>query len=242
MARFLLFVLCLFTFAYAEEPLFNFAEGDCNQVNDERTVEESPIDIGEIIARLRAEQEDEAYDSKIAALESSLLCEKKRFGSFVYYLDYRVQNKIWTLDYNGSFIELWDGSVWTVIPEDRYLASHWFVTDRLYVVPDFYQFKIVNMENGTYVHACMSANPLPNGVYTKKIVGIDYLFGRIILNDGTICQVDSWDYNRLENWLIYDTVIIGVNNWGSITYPYAIINANINTPSGKSVVYVKFLN
>lgn len=243
--RFIAFILLSATFLHAEEHLFIPHEGDRTLINGERTVEEPPVDVNEMLAKIRAEQCDEDLLAKIEVLENSLFTEKKRFGSFVYYIDSRAQNKIWTLDYNGSFIELWDGSVWTINPQDRYISRNWYITDRLYVVPvdrHFYQFKIVNMENGSYVYASMSANPLNNGVYTKKIIGIDRFFGRLILNDGTVCQVDTWDYSRVENWLIFDTIIVGINNWGSISYPYAIINTNINTPSGKSVVYVNFLN
>lgn len=232
------------TTSLTAEEVFNLHPGDRLLANEERTVDEPIVNTQEMLTKIRAEQQDEALLSAIEFSYTSTL-EKKNFGSYVYYVDKRIENKIWTHDTNGLFIELWDGSEWAIDPYYRHIACNWLLSDRLYIVPAdtaHYQFKLVNMEDGSTVFARMTANPIANGVYTRKIERVDRFFGRIILNDGTICNVDSWDYSRLDYWIRDDTVLIGVNNWGSVVYPYAIINANVNTPRGKSVVYVNFVN
>jgi hypothetical protein len=100
----------------------------------------------------------------------------------------------------------------------------------------------VNLETGTSVDANLYLNPLYNGVFTRYILEIDRVLGRVYLNDGTYWDVDFWDYSRLDSWLRNDTVIIGVNNSSSILYPYTLINVNVNASYGKSVAHVSLLN
>ncbi len=170
--------------------------------------------------------------------------QKETLANMMKLIDNRVVKYLYTRDWTGNYLQLWDGSLWNVDPCDAYIARSWYTTDRLYITTidsdPYNQFYIFNIEDSSYVRANYYAPPYAYSPYLQYISSIDYYSGYVYLNDGTVWSVDSWDMQRLEGWLPGDVVISAVNNLSSYLYPYQLINLNVNTSYGKSVVRACF--
>lgn len=117
----------------------------------------------------------------------------------------------------GDSIELEDGSVWSVSPSDGYKALNWLTSDLLVITPNHdwfssHLFKMTNQATGISVKCNLSLMPVYNGLYTHWIRAINYYTQEIALEDGSIWQVSGLDSSTFSQWLLNDTVIIGVND------------------------------
>lgn len=130
-------------------------------------------------------------------------------------------------------IEMEDGSIWTVHPGDAYITLSWLPTDLIVVTPNHswfspYQFKITNQNTAQAVLTNMQLGPIYNGLYTKWIVGIDYYYNVVYLNDGSAWNMSSLDSGTIGKWLVNDTVVIGVNDgFLASMNPNILINVNM---------------
>lgn len=133
----------------------------------------------------------------------------------------------------GDFVELEDGSIFTVRPEDRMYTLDWLITDTILILPGstwaYYDYELVNTNTGVVVQVDLTVGPIYNGIYTHWIVGIDYYNHRICLEDGSLWDVLFWDRGKVDSWLVGDTVLIGVNDgWFNGSRPNILINVNLN--------------
>ncbi|MCH9613729.1 MAG: hypothetical protein SP1CHLAM54_07380 [Chlamydiia bacterium] len=126
---------------------------------------------------------------------------------------------------DGSSVFLEDGSEWTVYPDDRYIVMHWDQQDMLNISlnSSFFpasEFYISNPRTGEYIRVDMKLGPFYDNLYTKRVVGIDYLYGEVCIEDGSGYQtwwvVESSDIPLLRQWNVNDGIIVGSNdNWYS---------------------------
>lgn len=133
----------------------------------------------------------------------------------------------------GDFVELEDGSTFSVRPSDRVHTLNWLVTDTILIAPpsfwSYYQYELINQNTGATVEVDLVAGPIYGGIYTHWIVGIDYYNHRICLEDGSLWDVFYWHRCAVDNWLVGDTVIIGTNDgWFCDSRPNILINVNLN--------------
>lgn len=134
--------------------------------------------------------------------------------------------------YFGDQVTLEDGSVWNVASWDNWKTLNWLTTDTILVMQNkwlfsSYKFMLVNQNTGKEVEVNLFLGPVYTGVFTHWIVGIDYIAGTVVLEDGSVWQMDYFDYSIMKKWLINDTVIIGTNELGSILNPNILINVNM---------------
>lgn len=215
--------------------------------NEERSIEtEEKTDVAQKQQQIRSEKKEYMAlkkNGKLNLNKTAAMVEKKAFGSNFIFIDARIPQYIFARDWTGLFVELSDRSIWNVDPFDDYIVRGWHPSDRIYLTPyeslfSSYQFKMINIEDGT--SALVNLNTYP--AFIRTIAHIDRYARSILLSDGTIWNVDTWDDSRLAYWYVNDTVIFGVNNWDSFFYPYVLINLNVNTPQGKSLVHANIMN
>jgi hypothetical protein len=127
-------------------------------------------------------------------------------------------------------VELEDGSIWTINPWDVNKTANWLDTDVLVISPNHtwfssYPFRITNQNTGKSIQVNLTLGPIYNGPSTHWIVDIDYLNGFVFLEDHTVWEMSPFD---IEQWVINDTVIIGINDaWFSFSQPNILINVNM---------------
>jgi hypothetical protein len=138
---------------------------------------------------------------------------------------------LWDVGCAGDWLQLEDGSTWTVAYDVRYEVALWWPDDVVYIAPSMgysgYRYMIINETRGVYVYVNPKVKPHQYGAYTKYIVSIDYISGHVYLNDGTIWYISSIDLHLLSHWFVNDTVIIGVNSKvDNYSSPFILINAS----------------
>ncbi len=132
----------------------------------------------------------------------------------------------------GGVVQLEDGSVWSIADGDHYKTLNWYTNDLIVLTPnhDWFTtelFRMTNQNTGVSVRCDMRMGPIYHGLYTHWIVGINYYTQEIRLEDGSVWQVTGFDSSIFNNWLINDTIVIGVNDsYLSSTKPNILINVN----------------
>jgi hypothetical protein len=168
----------------------------------------------------------------------------KAFNATTYYTTHNgAFHHPYSVAWDGSSVELADGSIWTVSSDDRWSTLNWLTGDVIIIVPhhnlfSIYNYKLININTGAHVKVNLSLGPIYNGIYTHWIVGIDQLFGEIQLEDGSLWKMSSWDSSVTNKWFLNDTVIIGINDgWLSTSNPNILINVNTNNHAIGYCVY-----
>lgn len=129
----------------------------------------------------------------------------------------------------GGVIRLHDGSHWVVKFDDLYKTANWLPTDVVVITPNqewfsLYDYVITNQNTGVAVRVNMSLGP--HVAMRHWIVGIDYFYDRVILEDGSFWSMT--DSSVVYKWQVGDTVILGVNDgWFSTSYPNILINVEM---------------
>lgn len=134
----------------------------------------------------------------------------------------------------GDSLEIEDGSFWKIASTDQYKILYWQTSDPLVVTQNtnwfsYYDYKIINKADGTTVYANLFIGPVIEGEHTHRIIEIDYLREKIILEDYSHWRICSADLYLFEKWALEDTVIIGMNSgWYSSCCEFILINVNMN--------------
>ena len=160
----------------------------------------------------------------------------KAFNAAVYYTTHNgAFHHPYLVAWDGSSVELADGSIWSVSSDDRWATLNWLTGDIIVIIPNHnlfsvYEYKLVNINTGVNVKVNLSLGPIYNGVYTHWIVAVDQLFGDVVLEDGSRWKMSSWDSSITSKWFLNDTIIIGINDgWLSSSNPNMLINVNTNS-------------
>ncbi len=132
--------------------------------------------------------------------------------------------------FDGSTVELHDGSIWSIRIADRLATLNWYTNDPILVTQNndlfsLYKYRLINMTTGAAVRTNLTLGPIYNGVYTYWITWIDYDNRLVFLNDGSCFQVSIWDNSSLHKWIENDTIIIGVNSQFDKSWnPHILLN------------------
>lgn len=130
--------------------------------------------------------------------------------------------------YNGSTLELSDGSVWTLkYFSDWAVVLSWLPRDSIVIEQNGYsslEYTLTNQTTNQTVNASLTLGPLYQGNHTHWVVSKDTLWGTIQLEDGS--KWEPYFSSDVKNWLPNDTVIMGVyDSFGS--YNTIMINVNL---------------
>jgi len=135
----------------------------------------------------------------------------------------------------GENVELEDHSIWEVYQKDRKKTLDWMSGDRVIVVPNSawfssHLFRFINLNTKAEAQVNLTVGPMRGGSYTRHILAIDYENRQVCLNDGSVWKVSRLDKSALQEWLVDDVVIIGINNgWFSSMNPNILINVTVET-------------
>lgn len=147
------------------------------------------------------------------------------------------QNPV-AISFFGDTVELMDGSVWVIAPSEAHKTTHWYPTDLVVITPNHawfssYTFCLTNQNTGESVSANLHLGPIApmfGSFYTHWIVGVDYYYNIVYLEDGSIWNMSSFDSNVVNQWIAGDVVIVGVNDgWLSSSKPNMLINVDMLT-------------
>lgn len=134
--------------------------------------------------------------------------------------------------YKKSLIQLKDGSIWSILEEDKNVTKNWKKSHALFIKPTYSCFWPDFLISCNYVPHNLNKNAVV-AVYLKQIENnalsiesIDAATNSILLNDRAIWNID--DRADLSTWKAGQGIIVGVNNrWRCIQYPQILINADL---------------
>lgn len=196
-------------------------------------------------------KQDEASENATAAQKQqfstkSLNKQLKATSSDLFYTSHEgvFQYPVSISGYGDIMFE--DGSMWFVKPSEAHRVQKWLGISPVGEVISYpivvsinhslfssYNFKLTNQTTGVSVCANLSLKPDYYNQNTHWIAAIDYYYNIVYLEDGTVWHMSSFDSGIVNEWLVNDTVIIGINDsWGSSSNPNILINANLLTSYG----------
>lgn len=199
---------------FAVSTLFA-VEGERAQVEARHMSEEKRAAMEKMNREESSEEVCETQDSLFAPLT-----EEKKSGFFWDNpAPYYTPAAHWVAEISplGDTVVMEDGSVWHTNSSDRQKLNHWKISDPIVITQNTswfsnYTYKIINKATSTQIEATLSLGPLLNGQYTHKIVQIDYVNGKLLLANGSHWNISYSDRQIFNDWLVNDTIIIGINS------------------------------
>lgn len=163
----------------------------------------------------------------------------------------------YSLGFNGSSIELEDGSGWKIYSGDLYLTKNWLTTanslipDTIVIEPNQnwptysnFRYLLTNQQTAKTIRTNLHLAPLFHSAYRRYIhtytIFVDvfgYQYVQLCLNDGSIWNMLTNDHPITSLWQVHDTVIMGCNNGPySAIAPNILININTNNWAASACV------
>jgi len=144
------------------------------------------------------------------------------------------------IDPRGTSVELDDGATWTIVGKtSAKTVQGWRENDSIVIHPTMYEFwggtsfYLYNERTKTSAYSDLSSKGPLIGQHTHIIItDINLNYGQITTTDATgrsnIWTIDSSDLQKLNNWNINQTIILGFNEncyagWLS-NHSYILIN------------------
>jgi hypothetical protein len=143
-----------------------------------------------------------------------------------------AHHKLVNVSATDKTIELEDGSIWRMKPDDCHKTMNWAPKHKIIITPNhnwfsIYDFRLTDENAETSVVANLSLGPIYNGTKTHWIVGIDHYSRTIVLEDGSVWNASCFDDSIVKKWTFNDTVIIGINDsWFAGKRRNILINVN----------------
>jgi hypothetical protein len=148
-----------------------------------------------------------------------------------------------SLDPAGATIEMDDNSIWRIEgTNSRCNVQNWELNDPIIIYPVTYtymtgtRFFVYNQRTRTNANAELLIGPVVAAPTNNRIIHIDYMYGEVRLQDGqgnvSIWIAENNDLNIIQNWRLFQSVILGSNktwpaNWSS-DCEYILINVENN--------------
>jgi hypothetical protein len=178
-------------------------------------------------AQLALEREIQIQEGADLKIETDVLTSKSSLFKDFYQLHYAAFHRPIAIAFDGSSLELEDGSIWSIkYTVDRLQALTWSSRDSIVIEQwDLYgkEYKILNQTRDEYVISTPIVGPLYVGTHSHWIKSIDS-FGTIKLEDGS--EWDTFTRSETALWLPNDTVIVGAYRSGA-SYNTIFINVNL---------------
>lgn len=136
----------------------------------------------------------------------------------------------------GHTVELEDGSIWRVAPNDVSYVCDWSPSHDLLVLPGSWNssspsFYFYNVQKRLSVTVTMKMGPFYDSLFARWIVKLDKSTGEVWLDDGSHFLVHTDDLALFNDWLCNDTIFVGSNSgFSSYSWPNILINVNTYNP------------
>jgi len=124
---------------------------------------------------------------------------------------------------SGEFVELEDGSLWSINPSNKKTLQSWSPGDPLILAPTSssallgYPYYISNRNTESYIYVSLHQKPLQRGANTFEISYINPNSGNVTIYNGeSHCGfiVNSKDFPLLHGWEVANPILVGLNdNW-----------------------------
>lgn len=134
-----------------------------------------------------------------------------------------------------GLITFQDKAVWQVHSWDKEVIKGWSQLDTVVIAPNTniftrwsYPFKLINLDTKEIVKAKLKQKPVlidPNiDIHVHWIESIDYIYGFVRLEDGSLWKIHSSDISDLQDFNDYNIVIVGTNDgWFRASNPNILI-------------------
>lgn len=187
--------------------------------------------LNKFLAAFELNLEDDEEEPALAAEEEVV---EKGSGTYTSSYPYTAHYVTGTTAYCES-AELEDGSLWYIDPAYRHrIDGNWFTTDPVVIIPysswfSTYAYQIVNLNTSVSVPVKLRMGPYYEGKDTRWIAALDRNTREVWLNDGSYWVMSSLDYSVFAQWMINDTIIVGMNTDSfASSYPNILINVNLH--------------
>ncbi len=148
-------------------------------------------------------------------------------------------HEVLSIQANGTAIEIDDGSLWRIMPEQNITSKKWMLDrkDKVTVVITqntnwfFYKdytYKLINTKTNETVYANMYLGPIVDSEFTHTIIDINQKKGELVLENNSTWKVSSSDMKIFEDWALYDAIVVGVNSSWLSRKKMLLINVNMN--------------
>lgn len=203
-------------------------QGEHTEIGTRQMSHSEYVKHQELRAEKLSETEDLAADDSQNSFVKKDLSAKKLY----YTSSSTAYHRAIGITFFGEQVTLEDGSVWGAASWDQWKTLDWLTSDTILVMQNkwifsTYKFMLVNQNTGKEVECNLILGPIYAGAYTHWIVAIDYINCEVMLENGTLWQIDLFDYGIMRKWMLNDTVIIGFNQSGSVYHPNILINTNM---------------
>jgi hypothetical protein len=154
--------------------------------------------------------------------------------------------QIQIVSFDGTFIELSDGSQWEVSVADSHKVVSWIGCDLFITLNhswfSLYDYCLVNLNNGEKAKVNITAGPFFQGARSHWIVAINYAARQVTLEDGSVWRIPPSSAGVLKYWMVNDPVIIGVyDGWFSASNPNFLMNVSLNKINQPAYIYGRCL-
>lgn len=161
-------------------------------------------------------------------------CQQVRFflgPDFVYLTDGRVQELP-----PGWYGQFRDGSIWRVADQDVWAISDWSFSDEIHLMFNHtwfstpYRYLLYNVDLNRSIRLYPQAGPKFDRIERLFVYDRSFIEDEVVLSDGSHWKVTSFDRQNFSEWLLDDSIVIGVNDdWMSTKYPNFLFNLTTNT-------------
>jgi hypothetical protein len=139
------------------------------------------------------------------------------------------------INISGDCIQIEDKSIWQVHGWDKNKIHQWNLSDTIVIAPNTniftrwsYPYKLINLETLQVAKAKMKITPVFNDpnvdIFVHWIVSIDYKYGLVRLEDGSLWKIHDNDKGGLKSFSLYSIVIVGTNDgWYRTSNPNILI-------------------
>lgn len=131
-------------------------------------------------------------------------------------------------------IRLDDGSLWRTNPSNRSDLFRWAVNDMVVISQNTswfssFRFRLTNRTAQSYAQAELSLGPILGGALTHRAIAVDPFNGQIILENGSRWEIAYADNSVFSQWLINDTIMIGMNRSWFSSGDFILIDVESNS-------------
>lgn len=133
----------------------------------------------------------------------------------------------------GDSLEMEDGSVWKIDSFDNWKVFDWSTADLLFLTQNMEWFgscnyRLINKNVGSSVAVNLFQGPILNYKYSRRVSVLEPQCGELILSDHSRWHVSPRDLYLLQEWVVNDSVIIGMNSGWDSSYDAILINVQMN--------------
>ena len=130
-------------------------------------------------------------------------------------------------------LELEDGSIWQLDNWKGWKMDDWRADDALIITqnPAWYstfRYQVINQNSGAFLPVNLQVGPSLSNNLTLTISAIDTTQSQLTLSDNSEWFISNRDLQIFSDWLVDDTIIVGLNIGWDASCENILINRNMD--------------